>query len=112
MFRNPNFKTVFLTQNHPMAEGSKAIICWNKIDKSVMIAADKMPEKGGDKDFQLWAIVNGKPVDMGVLPVEMNGNFIVLPATVENPQAFAITLENKGGSLVPTLEQMYLAGNL
>ncbi len=112
MFRNPDFKTVFLTQNHPMADGSKAIICWNKIDKSVMIAADHLPEKDGDKDFQLWAIVNGKPVDMGVLPVEMNGNFIVLPSTIDNPQAFAITLENKGGSTVPTMEQMYLAGNL
>lgn len=112
MFRNPDFKTVFLTKNHPMAEGSKAIICWNKIDKTILIAADHLPEKGGDKDFQLWAIVNGKPVDMGVLPAEINGNFMVLPSTVENPQAFAITLENKGGSPVPTMEQMYLAGNL
>jgi anti-sigma-K factor RskA len=30
--------------------------------------------------------------------------------SVENPQAFAVTLEPKGGSAVPTLNQMFVMG--
>lgn len=31
---------------------------------------------------------------------------------VENPQAFAITLEKKGGSNVPTMSEMVVMGNV
>lgn len=112
MFRNPDFKTVFLASSETDSEKGKIIICWNKNDGSVMIAVESIPDKPDEMDYQLWAIVDGKPMDMGVLAEESNGNFSVLETKVENPQAFAITLEKKGGSPVPTLENLFLAGNL
>ena len=32
--------------------------------------------------------------------------------SVENPQAFAITLEKEGGNPTPTMEEMYVMGTI
>ena len=31
---------------------------------------------------------------------------------MEDPQAFAVTLEPKGGSAIPTMDQMYVMGEI
>jgi anti-sigma-K factor RskA len=36
----------------------------------------------------------------------------MLPVEMDNIQAFAITLEKKGGSPTPNLDQLYVIGNL
>lgn len=66
-------------------------------------------------DYQLWFILDGKPVDAGVFTVDANGEFIGsvkhLPAKLTGIAAFAITREPKGGRLTPTLP-IYWAGNV
>ncbi len=37
---------------------------------------------------------------------------LVAMKSVQAAQAFAVTLEPKGGSIVPTMEQMYVIGNV
>ena len=58
--------------------------------------------------YQLWAIVDGKPVDAGVL--DPNCSSLCQLKNVKNPQAFAITLEKQGGSPEPTLSAMVVMG--
>ena len=73
-----------------------------------------LPSPAADKQYQLWAIVDGAPVDMGVFDLasaETDTTFQNVPF-IENPQAFAVTLEPKGGSTNPTLDQMYVVGNV
>jgi hypothetical protein len=62
-----------------------------------------------DKQYQLWAIVSGKPVSLGVLD---SSNTMQEGLPVSNPQAFAITLEPSGGSINPTMDQMYAMAGL
>lgn len=94
--------------NHPMA----ATIYWNKEKGDAYLSMQKlpMPEKG--KQYQMWVIQDGKPVSMGVLPMDMieNGLVAKLPMIVKDGQAFAISLEKEGGNPTPT--EVYVLGKI
>ncbi len=88
-------------------ENSLATVFWDTKSKDVYLLTNKLPEAGPGKQYQLWAIVDGKPVDAGVI-----GACAGLCKMKNIPKAslFAITLEKTGGSPTPTLDQMYVAG--
>lgn len=113
MFRNPAFKTVFLKGTPAKPHESLAIVCVNTSKGETVMAVENLPQTPDDKQYQLWALVNGTPVDMGVLPKDSvaNGSFFKVK-NVEGAQAFAITMEKAGGSPNPTLEEMYVMGVL
>ncbi len=64
------------------------------------------------KQYQLWAIVEDKPASMGVFDAVADTSKLQEVSYVENAQAYAVTLEPRGGSETPTLEQMYVVGEL
>ena len=68
-----------------------------------------MPAK--DKQYQLWAIIDGKPIDAGMMDIEAPGAIHKMKS-ITGAQAFAVTLEKKGGSANPTMNAMYLMGNV
>ena len=70
-----------------------------------------LPQPPTDKQYQLWAIVNDQPVDLGVFDLDSTRTGI-LQLEQGQPQAFAITLEPRGGSAQPTLDQMYVSGGV
>lgn len=90
---------------------SVVTVYWDTRTKDVYLGAINLPKPATNKQYQLWAIVNGKPVDAGIFNL---GDDIALKklSTIENPQAFAITLEKAGGSVTPTMAQMYVLGNV
>jgi anti-sigma-K factor RskA len=90
---------------------SQARVFWSDDKKQFMLVSDRLPEPISSKQYQLWAIADGVPVDLGVLDKEST---IVSPKEIdlENIQAFAITLEKNGGSVKPTLDQMYVVGTI
>jgi anti-sigma-K factor RskA len=93
----------------PGNEGKLATVFWDSKTKDVYLMANRMPllEKG--KQYQLWAIVDGKPVDAGVM-----GDCTGLCKMKNIPKAsmFAITIEKQGGSEAPTLTAMVVAGKV
>jgi anti-sigma-K factor RskA len=90
---------------------SLATVYWNKSSKQVFLLANNLPQPAAGKQYQLWAIVDGKPVDMGVFDSNTGtADLLQKMKSVDNAEMFAITLENKGGSPVPTMDQMYVAG--
>lgn len=91
---------------------SQAMVHWDKASKKVMVDPMNLPATDDMHDYQLWAIVDGKPVDLGVFSPGNNDINMFEMKTVETPQAFAITLERKGGSVNPTMEQMYVMGKI
>lgn len=93
----------------PGKENNQAIVYWNKTTKEVYLQAKNLPVAPAGKQYQLWAMVDGKPVDAGVLD---NCETICKLKNTERAQAFAITLEKAGGSPSPTLEQLYVMGNI
>lgn len=88
-----------------------AVVYWNNVKKLALLDVVKLPEPAVDKQYQLWAIVGGKPTDMGVFELAAAAGLQEVPF-INNPQAFAVTLEPKGGSQTPTLDQMYVVGNV
>ncbi|NVK65974.1 MAG: anti-sigma factor [Flavobacteriales bacterium] len=90
---------------------SQARVFWSDAKKQFMLVSDRLPAPVSSKQYQLWAIADGVPVDLGVLDKQST---IVSPKEIdlENIQAFAITLEKNGGSVKPTLDQMYVVGTI
>lgn len=87
-------------------------VFWNSETQDVAFTVNNLQELPSDKDYQLWAIVDGKPTDMGVMDFNKAVASIVKGGKqVANAQAFAITIEPKGGSKDPTLSAMVVVGN-
>lgn len=93
------------------APSGMATVYWNTSSKDVYILVNQLPKPVSDKQYQLWAIVDGKPVDAGIFDVGEGVSFVKLK-TIPKAQAFAVTLEKKGGSTTPTMEAMYVMGKV
>lgn len=109
MFTNPDMKTVVLkgVEKHP---DSKAMVFWNKTTKNVYLNAESLPKAPEGMQYQLWAIADGQPVSAGMYTEQKDSKTAL--ATIPKAQAFAITLEKKGGSELPTMENMYVMGEI
>jgi len=106
---NPNILTVPLkgVEKHP---DSKALVYWDKNSKNVYLNAENLPKAPEGMQYQLWALVDGKPVSAGMYSADKNTRTIL--ANIPKAQAFAITLEKQGGSESPTMENMYVMGTI
>lgn len=109
MLSSPDMQMVVLkgVEKHP---DSKAMVFWDKKSKEVYLNAEDLPKAPEGMQYQLWAIADGKPVNAGMYTEEKDAK--VALASIQNAQAFAITLEKKGGSDVPTMENMYVMGGV
>lgn len=96
----------------PVSPESKVRIYWNSEMQKMVLIKDNLPQPTTEKQYQLWAIADGKPVDLGVLAKEDNNLATTVDVNIENIQAFAITLEDNGGKPTPNLEQLYVIGNV
>lgn len=90
--------------------GQLAAIGWNTQSKEVYLLALSLPEPAAGQQYQLWAVVNGKPVDAGVFEVGQQQHSLQKMKEVTAAQVFIITLEKKGGNTTPALDQVFLAG--
>ena len=91
---NETFKKVTL-KGTPDAPNSKASVYFNLNSKEVYLTSMDMPELPTGKEYQLWAIIDGKPVDAGLVGQrDTTGKMKLSP----NATAFAISIENTGGS--------------
>ena len=94
ILRNTDFKVIKLLGQKP-SPNSKALIYFDKNKQEVYLSALDLPAAPKGKQYQLWAIVDGKPVDAGMIAETTN---ILKMKSFSKPVAFAISLENKGGS--------------
>ncbi|WP_439504614.1 anti-sigma factor [Sediminibacterium sp.] len=90
-------------------EANYATVFWDMDTKDVYILPNKLPLPANGKQYQLWAIVDGKPVDAGVIN-DCAG--LCKMKNIPSASMFAITLEKSGGSATPTLSEMYVAGKV
>lgn len=106
---NPNMLKIVLAgvEKHPK---SNAVVYWDKTSKDVYLTSNSLPKAPEGMQYQLWAIADGKPVSAGMYSDEKDAKIAL--ANIPNAQAFAITLEKEGGSAVPTMENMYVMGEV
>lgn len=90
---------------------SMVMIYWNKETKEVYAEVKNLPKTENGLQYQLWAIVDGKPVSAGVISKNNADSAFQKMNNFESAQAFAVTLEKEGGSTFPTLSAMYVIGN-
>lgn len=89
-----------------------AKVYWLKNTGEVYIDPSSLPQAPSGKQYQLWALIDGKPFDAGVIEKGDKKLHIQKMKSFGRVNAFAITLEKEGGSPTPDLEQMYVIGNL
>jgi anti-sigma-K factor RskA len=105
----PGMQTIVMRRegNNSMA----GMVYWSKDKGDTYLALHNMPMPPKGKQYQLWVIQDGKPVDMGVISNDMvarGGMMQKIPMTVLSSQAFAISLEKEGGNPTPT--EVYMVG--
>lgn len=106
--KNPAFRHIQLNATDSTKETS-ALVFWNPKTNEVFLESGQLASLPSDKQYQLWAIIGGKPTDMGVFDT---ANDIQKMKIAAQPQAFAVTIEKKGGSVAPTLTAMIVLGKV
>lgn len=91
------------------APKSSANVYWDSTSSNVFLVVKNMPKLPNDQQYQLWALIDGKPKDLGVFDPD-NTKVILKMKNTQKAQAFAITIEKHGGSPSPTLEKMQSLG--
>ena len=97
------------TANSPDA---LAKIFWMKNTGQVYIDPSNLPEVPVGKQYQLWAIIDGKPVDGGMIATKKGTYHIQKMKSFGKAEAFAITLEKAGGSPTPTMSEMIVSAKM
>ena len=97
----------------PTSPKAKMFVYWNKVNKNILInyAAMELPKTDEAHEYQLWALVDGKPVSLGVFG-ENGKEAVKQMETIQKAQAFAVTIEPMGGSANPTMEKMVVMGGV
>ncbi|MFL5739237.1 MAG: anti-sigma factor domain-containing protein [Flavisolibacter sp.] len=97
------------------APQAQAAVFWDTtgVSHDVYLMVNNLPEPPSDKQYQLWALLNGKPINLGVINMEVRDKRLLLKMqNVSSAQAFAITLEPMGGSQSPDMAALYAMGSL
>ena len=97
ILREPSIRTASLTSGST----AYATIYWDTTSTDVYLLLSNLPKAASDKQYQLWALLNGQPIDLGMIEAREE-RLLYRMKNVRDAQAFAITLEPKGGSPAPT----------
>jgi len=89
---------------------SSANIYWDSTSTDVYMVVKNMPKLPSDKQYQLWALIGSKPVDLGLFDLPESNNVILKMKNTQKADAFAITIENRGNTAGPDLEQLQSMG--
>lgn len=92
----------FVLKGNKLAPDASILSYINHEQKSVFINIHKLPALT-DKDYQMWADVDGEMIDMGVIDTSkkmLSMNYI------KNAESINITIEKKGGSDHPNVSQL------
>ncbi len=109
MMSDPNVTVVSLVGTTPAK--ASANIYWDTTSSNVFLVVKNMPLLPSDKQYQLWALIDGKPKDLGLFDVKGDqGRVILKMNNTQKAEAFAITIENRGNTGGPSLDQLQTMG--
>lgn len=111
-----NNNTVVTLAGQTVAPKAVAKVYWNKETQKVYIDASGLPTPPEGKEYQVWSLKLKPaltPTSIGLLSqFNENGSKIFEVSKTQDAEAFGITLEPKGGSKTPTMEQLYTLGSV
>ena len=112
VYRDTTYKVIRL-KGTPKAADARMSVAWSPVKKKVIIdmANLNMPENDKEHQYQLWALVAGKPVDLGVFDKNAGDTVNMKEMkSIGTADAFAVTLEPRGGSINPTMSELMVVG--
>lgn len=114
IYQQPAAYKLVSLKGTPIAPAASLTVAFSPAKEEVMIdlSSLKMPSNDEDHQYQLWALVDGKPVDLGVFDSTDDHSGMKRMKSVKGAQSFAVTLEPKGGSINPTMDQMMAMGTI
>lgn len=97
----------------PDVPDATARIYWMQNTKEVYIDPSNLPKAPQGKQYEFWAIVDGVPVNGGVITTEINGKTVHVQKmkSFGKVQAFAVSLEDAGPAKAAPAKVM-AAGNI
>jgi anti-sigma-K factor RskA len=107
--------TVVALGGQTVAPESSAKVYWNQETQVVYVDASGLPEPPKGMVYQVWALKLNPltPTSIGLLDnFDKNDQRFFAVSNTGDAQAFGITLEPAGGSLSPTMEQLYTLGKV
>jgi anti-sigma-K factor RskA len=107
--------TVVALAGQTVAPESSAKIYWNTETKAVYVDASGLPKPPKGMVYQVWALKMNPltPTSIGLLDnFDENDPKMFAVHNADQAEAFGITLEPAGGSLSPTMEQLYTLGKV
>lgn len=110
---NPAVKMASMKGLDP-SPASFATVFWDTTSKDAYLLINNLPAPASEMQYQLWALMDGQPIDLGVIDNDVfikQTRLLIKGKNVQNAQAFAITLENKGGNPTPK-GKIYVMGKL
>jgi anti-sigma-K factor RskA len=113
MMANPDMQPVVMKtmqKGHPMV----AVIYYNKDGTDAYVSLQRLPKPPHGMQYQLWAMADGKPIDLGMIKNDMvqAQGIEKVEKAIPAGQAFAISLEKEGGSPSPTMDKIYVMGKV
>lgn len=90
----------------------RCTLYWDKKTRKAYIMIHHLAKSPSSREYQLWAMVDGKPVSVGLIDESIRGRFIELSKVPPNAKGFLVTLETAGGNDSPTENQTYLRGTI
>lgn len=88
------------------------VVFWNGNSGNTYVDISDLPELPETQDYQLWALVEGTPVDLGVIDKTQATGQTQTMTNIDAPDAFAVTIEAAGGKPTPNLEALIAIANL
>ena len=104
VLNNPQTRK-FMVNGNKKARELKAIAYVNPVKKLSYINVRNLPNLPEDKDYQMWAEVNGEMVNLGVIrQISDKDKLLALPYGEKGVSY--ITIEPKGGNTTPTVQNI------
>jgi len=107
MLTNP---TVQVSNMKGTKTDCRARVYYDPEARIVLVCSSSLPDLAPDKDYQLWAMVSGKPVSVGVLKTRKGNAFqlnVAPSVPLDQAKTFAISMEPAGGMPKPTGEIVF-----
>jgi anti-sigma-K factor RskA len=91
---DPNVTVVNMIGLQKAVPGS-ASVYWDSTSTNVYLIVKNMPKLPSEKQYQLWALIDGTPVDLGLFDPP-DPNVMLKMKNTQRADAFAISIENRG----------------
>lgn len=97
------------------APKAQCVLYWNPEHKGAYLNIINLPNPPHGHAYQVWADVEGHHHNMGLINMAAanpDSSFLHPLPYIEDSRGFVITLEKQGGSPHPTVEKLFVKGNL